>query len=209
MNIRKIEDRFSAELSRRLEGVGFNNRQNGFLSRRYHDAEAHIRCAGRQEMGTAKILLTLMLALRFDAIEALLGRTDPERPTLAIPIYFLHTPPRIAEWDAGNPETLDAMIEDIEACAIPFFDKYSQLGNLFASLQSDSPQDWFSLGQEGRIETLAALLLLRREESEARTLLDNSIASSLEKGTPPERSIAARLQRLKDRFSHQKGTAWG
>ena len=192
------------QLAEKLHRIGFRKvKENNFtIVSSWGGAEAQIRCAVRKDRAFGAKLVTLMIGIRFPEVEALLAEPDaePNSPTIVTPVYSLHEDHRSQEWDAEAEGTAGALLEEVEKYALPFFDKYSNLDKLLLALQSDDPRKWFWLGPEGRLTTLAAMLVLRGERSSAIANLDKQIALKQESRTPPDIAIRFRLQKLRERL---------
>ena len=201
MTAKRVEREVTSQLAQTLVGTGFREKNNDLLAQRLRDGEAQIRCAVRKDKGFGTMWVTLMLGVRFDEVETLLGRTDPDRPTLGTPIYSLHHDGKLMEWDTDSRLTLYQLADQVKTYAIPFFERFCRLDAVFEALRSENPANWFWLGTEGRIQTLAAIMTLRGDKDSALALLEREILAKGGSSRPPDRAMRLRLQSLRERLA--------
>jgi hypothetical protein len=201
--MKAAEKRITIELARYLAGAGFHKRTPLLIARAWGEAEAQIRCAVRRDKSSGTLLATLNLGIRFDSVEKLLADTyaEPDSPTIGNSIGYLHENGRYKEWDADKPSTVALMAQDVKAYGIPFFERYSSLDLLLATLEANVRPFDFWMTPEQRIETLAAIFTFRGEKDSALALLDREIASRRGSSRPPDIAIRLRLEKLRARLA--------
>lgn len=85
----------------------------------------------------------------------------PGAATIGVPMHFLLPSHNYYDWnlsEVGDWKDFGSIVCDsIEKLALPFFQKYSSLSEVKASLESTDVRDWFVLNPTQRIETLALI----------------------------------------------------
>ncbi len=206
MSIKNVEKNITIQLAEKLANRGFRKRTgvNYLITRSWGEAEATISCAVRKDKTSEAKLVSLMLGIRFAEVANLVppdAYAEPVSATIVTPIYSLHENTRSMEWDAEKPDTVGALLNEVETYAIPFFEKYSNLDQLLRTLLEDERPYPFWMDAQERVEKLAAILVLRGRKDEAFGLLDQEIEREKENHFMGRR---IRLQKLRERFSNFK-----
>jgi len=202
MSVKRAQKNITIKLAERLAGRGFRKvKGNDYtIVRPWNEAEAQIRCAVRKDESSDIKLVALGLGIRFEAMQELLppgAYADSDTPTIGTSIDSLRGDQQSREWDAGEPETVDALLGEVETYAIPFFERYSKLNEVLRILQENKRPYPFSMDAQERIEKMAAILVLIGRKDEGCALLDDEIEREKGKHFVGRR---LRLQKLREKF---------
>lgn len=202
MSLNSTEERITTRLLPTLAHKGFSKKRSGLLTGTWGSAEAQVGVSARRDKTTAKLFVTLSVGVRFEDVERLRQRAyvDPDCPTVGVPIHLLHEGGKFVEWDASNPGIISALSEQIENYAIPFFQKFHDLNEVLAALQSENPLDWFTETPESRVPTIVAILAVQGRRHDALELLDREIESLQSSQAPPANARRFKLQKLRNRI---------
>ena len=204
--MKAAEKQITNQLAQRLAHKGFRKRKNGSLTKVCGEGEAQIRCAVRKDKMSGKLLVTMMIGIRFESIEGILAEkgNEPDSPTIVTPIYSLHETGRSKEWDVESDATVDALAAEIDVYAIPFFEQYSTIDAIGVTLEEDRRPFCFWMIPEVRIQTFAAVLTLRGKKDAALALLNREIAARQNSAIPPQIAWRDKFQKLRERVSQSQ-----
>jgi hypothetical protein len=141
--------------------------------------------------------------LRFDSLELLLRGDTSKRPTVSMPLHLIGRNRNFTEWQfnegAGLASLKEIVASDINDLARPFIAQYSGIPELRKRLESPNPSDWFVLGPEERVTTLAASLFVQGDKVAALRRLDDALVerrSALPKKRLPIEAVRRRLAEI-------------
>lgn len=167
------------------------------INRRSPEVTWQLRFGGRKDRTTGRILMNFSAGICFESVEAFREQdVEEDISTLTVPIHFLHEDRELIEWNAEAPGTTAEMIQEIEAYALPFFQRYEKLPELLEALKSENPRDWFAVARNEHPELLAAVLAALGRPADARTVLEAAIEERQAK--PPGHRL--RFQRMLQRL---------
>lgn len=134
-------------------------RHSSLIYTRSRDSDEFILFGLRKD-ARGSFAVTVSVGLRFAAITQLLEGSPTNGLHINVPLHLLSKERKFSEWqfcDGAQLEGLLPMIKsELEAKAIPFFDRFGSLAEMRDRLRSVSPQDWFAFTGEQRTELLAA-----------------------------------------------------
>jgi len=154
--------------------------------------------------------VTASVGLRFAAITKLVEGSPTNGLHINVPLHLLSSERKFSEWqfcDGAQLEGLLPMIKsELEAKAIPFFDRFGSLAEMRDRLRSISPQDWFTFTGEQRTELLAAVESGLGNDDAAIKILDNALL--LLRGALPKKrasleALRSKLPRQDSNISHE------
>jgi hypothetical protein len=179
----QIEKRIIKGLAACLSGFAIV--ESRLLERRRDDGVVwQLRCGGRHDASTKKILLTISAGLHFEKLEAILQREqEAHAPTLSAPTHLLHADHNFFEWDTTAPDLIEKLIEEIQKYAPPFFEYYEKLENSLTALIQTEPRKWPPVSNRERVRLVIALLITQGKHAEALTRIDREIDAL--QGKPP------------------------
>lgn len=149
-------------------------------------------------------------AVRFDAIENILGNHDACMPTFMIPLHWVKSQREPVEWifsETKLTEVVDAVVAECRCCLIPFLDKFKDICymenqlkfemNYYAQDQRDLNVIVLPLTPDQRIEKLAASYVLSGRIENAKRLIDDYLLKLLnERQLPPVKARVGRVKQL-------------
>lgn len=144
-----------------------------------------------------KARATLGVGIRFEEVERFrLRELDAGMPTIGLPMHFLSPDRKYFDWPLQSDddwERLERDLEPVVRSAVDFLSRFSTLNEVQSSLESDDPQNWFTLGPKVRIETLALLDCAKGDLTGAITRLEHAVAA-LDDAPDKERVPLIRLR---------------
>jgi hypothetical protein len=111
-------------------------------------------------------------------------------------MHFLGPDRKYFDWPLQSSDDwarLEGEIEPIVCSAVGFLARFTTLDDVQSSLESDDPQNWFTLGPKVRIETLALIDFAKGYRAGAITRLERAIAA-LEDAPAKDRVPLIRLR---------------
>jgi hypothetical protein len=181
MTANEAEQKLDGLVYRIASSIGFERIEGLKYRRPTHDATTLLSFPWRlSARGCA--LFTVWVGLRFEPLAAWLDEDPSEmQPTLVRPIHFLREDKSFNEWEFSNTDDLeelsDTLLNDLKKYALPFAERYSQLGELRKILESSNKQDWLSAGLnvDSRVTVLAAIQIFEGDKDGAIKTLDNAL----------------------------------
>jgi hypothetical protein len=117
-------------------------------------------------------------AIRFDAIETLLGNIDPLCPTVMMPIHLLRPQQDYLQWRFSIEELdriIETVVDNIKAYVLPFFEKLDGIEKLKSQLLHEIERNKWASEQRARFATEAertSFNVMLRENEGLRLVLD-------------------------------------
>jgi hypothetical protein len=185
----------TGSLARSLAPMGFDL-VNAHLLERHRSGGVtwQLRCGARIDGASKRPLVGLSAGLRIECVEEFLEREqEPRAPTFGMPIHFLHEDRRLVEWDANNPDVVDALAGEVRRYGVPFFERYERLEALLESLEQEDPRKWVCVSRQERVELLIAVLAVVGKGAEAIAVADREI-EALRSKPPAHRRQFERLR---------------
>jgi len=113
---------------------------------------------------------------------------SPLGPTIVLPVHLLRADRRFVEWTMTRPEeaptTAAELFAEVEPLVRPFFDRFSSLDALHATLLDSESSSWLLLSPEQRQIKLAAIEHLEGGTDAAVSRLERALAERV--GQPPK-----------------------
>lgn len=180
-NKNKMRKMFRTPLEER--GFSVEAGEDVIFIRMREEVEQSISFAGRWDYLTNSFRFHFYVADCYPVLEKMFQDRFGQRIIYGAssPIHLLREDESLYEWPLDAPETPSIVLAQIDEYAIPFLDKYVDLEAVKERLESDYPGDWFSLGKEGRLCLLAAIMAFQGHRAEALKMIENALEERKDK----------------------------